>query len=222
MNFLPGWNPAFITGARLTTITQVLSADAETESITAPSGIQAGDLIVLFDAASTGYGSAPTAVTPSGFTNIINTSGAVSGFAGWRMMLSYKLAVGTEGSSSITGMIGDGLTGKCLLVFRGNKPATLITTADPEGEATDGNPTAKTVGAASGVVPLIVIGGYVSVSGTVSPRTFSPAKDGEINTDSNDVWLAWKIYNTSPADVSIDMDDEGNGNGLQTCYIQMA
>jgi len=71
---------------------------------------------------------------------------------------------------------------------------------------------------------LIVLGCYVAAINAVNPRTFNPAKDGEIQATAvdgpEDLWLAYKIYNSSPADVSIDMDDEGLFNALVSCYIQ--
>jgi hypothetical protein len=233
MNCLPGWDSAFLTGKTpLTSITQVLSATSNNSAtITAPSGIQAGDLIVMLDAASADS-SPPTAVVPTGFTSIFNVTDA----ANYRIIASYKKADGTEGGASITGMVGSGFTNtsaKSILVFRGNAPATTITVGDIGSQLTTGNPTAQTITASSGVAPLIVFGFYVAflAGSLVNPRTFtvsgSAAKDGEIQSlrdgslNDADTWQAWKIYNTSPADVVVDMDDEGD-NFLGSCYIQMA
>jgi hypothetical protein len=231
MNFLPGWNPGFIAaGGKLTTIAQVLSATSvESATITAPVGIRAGDLIVMLDVA---FGTSPVAeVIPTGFTPIVTSSSG----ANFRAVLSYKLATGTEGGTSITGMTEtnlDGTFGKMIYVFRGNVPATLITVADAAAEFTTGNPAAQTVNASGGFAPLVVLGCYgCGPNGLVNPRTFTvagiAAKDGEINafadgayTDT-DAWLAYKIYNIAPADVVIDMDDEAT-NVLMSAYIQMA
>jgi len=91
-------------------------------------------------------------------------------------------------------------------------------------EFTSGNPAAQTVNASGGAPPLIVLGCYVAAINAVNPRTFNPAKDGEIQATAvdgpEDLWLAYKIYNSSPADVAIDMDDEGLFNALVSCYIQ--
>ena len=89
---------------------------------------------------------------------------------------------------------------------------------DLETQSTDGNPTAHTVGASAGPAPLIVLGCYETGSGSIDPRTFSPAKDGEI-TSSQFHYLAYKIHNSAPADVSIDMDDEGIAATLHTMYL---
>lgn len=220
MNFLPGWFPCIAAAVpKLVSITQVASTSNElTDSITAPAGIIAGDLIVCLNIAESG-GAGPTTAVPSGFTSINNVTVTTPGSNVQRSILSYKLAVGTEASSTLTGMVGAYTL--IILVFRGNAPAALLTVASVNGQATAGNPTAQSVTASGGVVPLVVLGAYWT-QGVVNPRTFTPTKDGEVSNGSQSGWIAWKIYNASPANVSIDMDDEGDGNSLQSCYIQMA
>lgn len=211
MSVLPGMFPAAAMASKvpLVALAQVDSATSSAETITVPAGVIAGDLLVLLDNAQ--GATVPTTVIPSGFTSIgnINDGGQA------RQILSYKIADGSEASALLTGMNSTSET-KALYVFRGN---TRILSASPlsvNGQATTGNPTAQTVTAGAGVVPLVVIGGY-GANAAVSPRTMTPAKDGEINS-STVMYLAYKIYNISPADVSVDMDDEGI-NYLQSCYI---
>jgi len=232
MNFLPGWNPAFITGAKLTTITQALSATStNSATITAPSGILAGDLIVMLDLAA--QNTTPTSVVPSGFSSIADIFGTNIG----RMVASYKRAVGTEGGTSITGMSTSGFyaMAKAIYVFRGNVPANNVSLVDADGIWASGNPTAQTVTSSGGTPPLVVLGfyGVATNGGRVNPRTFtvagSAAKDGELNAlhdntfVDSDIYIAYKIYNfgATPADCVIDMDDEGE-NALASCYIQLS
>jgi hypothetical protein len=207
MSFIP--HPInFLTGS-LTSLSQVLSATSLAATITVPAGVQGGDLLVLLDNAL--GATVPATVIPTGFTSIgnINDGGQA------RQILSYKIADGSEASTSITGMDSTSET-KALYVFRGDAPITSASPASVNGEATTGNPVSQTVTSGSGLAPLIVIGGY-GANVAVSPRTMSPAKDGEINP-STVMYLAYKIYNLSPSDVSVDMDDEGI-NYLQSCYI---
>jgi hypothetical protein len=203
----------------LSTITAALSATSTASTITFPGGIIAGDLIVLLDVASTA-GSPPSAVTPSGFTQI---GSSITGTS-TRQTLWLKLAAGTE-TGNLTGMNGT-TNRKAMYVFRGNVAATAVNSGSVGGQMTAGNPTAQNVTASSGTPPLVVIGAYsvFGSSATVNPRTMSPAKDGEIEAGGAgaDAWLAYKIYNSSPSDVSVDMDDEFSDNGLQSCYITMA
>jgi hypothetical protein len=217
MNFLPGWHPGFIASARrLSTISQVLSSGSSAATIAAPSGIQAGDLIVLADAA-TSIGSTPALVTPSGFTNLTNASDANDRMACW-----YKLADGTEGGASYTGMSGGSQTRKVMAVFRGDIPAISITPADADsGAFTSGDPASQIITSASGAPPLVVCSAYYGTTGSISPRSFTPAKDGEVNpSGSTALYLAWKIYNAAPADVTVDMGDHGV-NCLQSFYMRM-
>lgn len=216
----------------VTTITQVLSATStNSANITAPVGIAAGDLIVMYDCATSDSG--PASVVPTGFTQIYDSG--ISGSNG-KAITSYKIAAGTEGGTTITGMVGAGAlssSAKAIYVFRGDNPIAVITALDVDNTNTTGNPGAQTITSATGVVPLVVLGFYVVTGNTlVNPRTFTvggiAAKDGEVNASYNgplidtDLWIAYKIYNSAPADVVVDMDDEGADNFLGSCYLQAA
>lgn len=220
MSFLPGWCPgSAVASRRLTTIVKQddSSFSGMAATITAPDDIIAGDMLVMADFTFGAY-SPPAAVTPAGWTNIINLAVGTKS----RGMVHYKLANGSEASSVITGMNGaTGFTSKVIATFRGNIPATLLTISGVvNSQATTGDPTAQNVAASGGLPPLVVLGFYMA-SAAVDPRTMSPAKDGEVAPSDNGNWIAWKIYNTAPANVSVDMADEGE-NILGSTYIQMA
>lgn len=208
--------------AVITSIVQQASATStESATLSAPADIIAGDVLVFLDAVWNLSGGPPASSVPSGFTSIATaTTGLGSDI---RTTLSYKLAVGTEGSSTITGMSSTGGASKILVVFRPDDPASTLTVFSVAAEATNANPSAQTVTASGGTPPLIVVGAYTS-SGAIDPRGFSTTKDDEIESAASafDMWIAWKIYNTSPADTSIDMDDEGASNILESCYITVS
>jgi hypothetical protein len=228
MSFLPGHFPggAAAAAGSLTTLTFVASSTANntvggtSDALVAPADIVAGDLLIFMDRSNSD--NSPNA--PSGFTNI-NQLGASFQWTA----VSYKLAVGTEASTQILGLFEYYAHPQIMLVFRGNVPIKTITVADVESERTNNNPSSKTVNASGGAPPLIVFGCYGSTQ-IVNPRTMSPAKDGEVENQPEggsttafaNIAIAWKIYNTSPADVSVDMDDESNENTLQTFYIECA
>jgi hypothetical protein len=202
-------------GGAPTTITQVDSATSTASTITVPASVIAGDLLVLLDLA---FGSAPVANVPTDFLTINNLSDGSNA----RQLVSYKLADGSEASASLTGISTAGNTfRKSLYVMRGNSPALLATLAGVNSEFTSGNPSAQNVTASGGTPPLVVFGCYGCPAQTIDPRTMSPAKDGEISPQVSS-YLAYKIYNSSPADVSVDMDDEGVANFLQSFYISLA
>jgi hypothetical protein len=58
-------------------------------------------------------------------------------------------------------------------------------------------------------------------SAAVDPRNFFPAKDGEI-TFNGQQYLAYKIYNRFPENVTVDTDDNGDRNSLQSFYLAAA
>lgn len=185
-------------------------------SVSFPASILAGDIIIYADNASS-YPSAPSAVTPSGFTNIVNESAAP-----YRAMVSYKLATGSESGSS-TGMNGSIHDSKIMAVFRGATAFNSLNIQDVSHSGiTASNPSSQLITASGGATPLAVIGIYADVnsSGNVNPRTFTGATaDGELN-QSTIMYMKYKIYNGSPANITIDMDDEGFSNFLCGFYVE--
>ncbi|MFA5387038.1 MAG: hypothetical protein WC322_01425 [Candidatus Paceibacterota bacterium] len=190
-------------------------------TITAPAAINAGDLLILVDSGRNTVAT-PAEVIPSGFTKFDEY---VDAGLFYRVTWSYKIADGTEDGATLTGMLAIATISKICYQFRGNVSITGISQFSKVVQFTSSDPTAQVVTASGGAVPLIVLV-YYNSTGNISPRTFSPAKDGEEN-DNNDTgvvsnaWLAYKIYNSSPADVTVDMDDEGDRNLIYSFYLQV-
>lgn len=210
MGFFP--HPVGLLAGGVVSIAQVLSATSTGSTINFPGGIQAGDLIVLCDMAESG--AAPTAVTPSGFSVIANNTTGIR-----RMMLTYKKADGTE-SGALTGMNGSSNNAKVMVIFRGTGAAATITSHDHDGFADGGDPPAQTITSGSGLAPLVAIAGYGN-SSAVTARPFSPAKDGEVGSSGDRCYVAWKIYNTGPSDITVDQTDIGQPF-VATCYFQLS
>lgn len=170
-----------------------------------PADAKVGDLIVMF-AFSTGI---------TGFTT------AVSGFDfrfGDVLIITTKVSDGSDASHDYFSA-----GGRLIAVFYGDAPIRTATAFDPHEEDTAGDPVTQTVTSGAGATPLVVIGFYYCSSAVpITVRTMSPAKDAEI-TDGNNPYLAWKVYNSAPANVNVDMVDEtavpGHGNTLMSCYI---
>lgn len=199
-----------------TAIVQQDDSTSNVTTITAPADIQVGDFLILADFAELGDGA-----IPAGFTSLKNN---VSG-TGLRQILSGKIADGTEGGTSLSGQ-GSGNNGvrrKVMAVFRPDVPATTFTLGDPHGEVTVTDPADQIVAASAGAGPLIVLAAYGTFDGTVDPRSMSPAKDGEVSDAGSGLYLAWKIYDSAPADVTVGMEAEAGsvGNALQSCYVSL-
>ena len=216
LGFIPGFMPPGAAAAKavLTTLTQVGSgtSTAANGAITSSVTLAAGDLLVFW-----GRGSGATTAIPPGS----GIAASISDTSTLRLGVYFKLATGSEGTA-VTGASGATSARNLLYVFRGNVPVTAAVANDPGTELAIGDPAAQTVTSGSGTPPLVVVGAYES-SGAVDPRTFTVggvgAKDGEISAAANVFWLAYKIYNAAPANVVVDMADEGSGNNLISCYI---
>jgi hypothetical protein len=184
--------------------------------------IQANDVALYIDFA--GAGGVPTAVTPNGFANIVNTSGGSEPVV--RAMASCKKLTGSEGS--VTGMSastgGSGADNNKLgLVFRPSINFTTLTVSTPQNSGiTSGNPAAITVDPSAETTPVVLIGIGATYRGTVAFSTASPAFDAQINLSDNDLLVGYKIYNSSPLSHSIDINDLGSANWLAGFYLKAA
>lgn len=210
LNNLAGFGVRRAAAAGVTTLSFIASTTSELSTITAPASIDAGDLLLLVQSSITD----PAAVTPTDFTNILD-----SGLEAGRTLWDYKICDGTEDSTTITGM-NDSFDDKILLQFRGDVPITAVTAQDITSEFTANNPAAQTCNASGGASPLIAVGSFFS-SSSVGTRSFTPAADAEINSSSYH-YAKYKIYNSSPADITIDMDDEGGANVLCSGYLEIS
>jgi hypothetical protein len=176
---------------------------------------QANDVALFFDQAN--QGSTPTAVTPSGFTNIVNSSGGSSPLA--RAMVSWKKLTGSE--ASVTGMNGGASDSKIGLVFRPSINFTTLTVSTPQNSGIiDTNPAAITVNPSAETIPVVLLGVGAVYQGNVTFSTASPAFDAEINLTNNDMRVGYKIYNSSPLSHSIDINDLGDNNWLCGFYFK--
>lgn len=196
-------------GGSITTITMQASTTSAASTITVPT-CQAGDVLVLFDRP---LGSAPPApVVPSGWSTGNNLS-----FGNYKMYVSYKLATGADSGASVTGMNGSISNAKMMYVFRPDVAALVLTLGSSVSDlTTTATDAVATTLAGSGTAPLIVIGSY-SRNGPVSPRGMSPAKDGEIT--ATNAYLAYKIYNSSPANVTVTTPGNASPNSAQAMYL---
>jgi hypothetical protein len=173
--------------------------------------IQADDLAIFVDYPR--HGSVPTAVTPSGFTNRVNTPGTIT-----RGMLSDKKLLGSEGS--VTGMDGSSSDQKVGLVFRPSISFASIAPSTPTTEVTSGNPVSQVIDPSAETASVIVIG-VVAAGGGIAFSTATPAFDAEV-TAGGRLIVGYKIYNASPQSHTIDMNDLGTDNWLAGIYYKVS
>jgi len=197
----------------LQTLTFIASSTSTTgASHTLMSNIDPGDVLVFWNRARNNVG-APVAFTPTGFTNVINASGGNS-----RAMMSVKVATGSEDGAGVGAMNGGLDNDSICLQFRGDVPVVSINSQSLNSQVTDSAPSNQTITSSGGIAPLISWAGWASTGGITS-RGFSPAKDGEVNA-STDCYSAYKIYNASPADITVSANDDGSDNCMASAYLE--
>ena len=175
--------------------------------------IASGDLCLLWNVAD-GGGSNPADVTPPDF-NVLRTLNSNNR----RAKIFYKILTGSE--TSVTGLNGNNSERWIVLVLRPDATITAVTDNDTSNnQATTGNPTSQTI-TASGESAPVVLYGHMYASGTVSPRSTSPAMT-ELTSGATH-YSHYYLYNSgdTPADHTYDMDDEGT-NFISSGYLTFA
>lgn len=172
---------------------------------------QAGDLAVAFAQKAL---NAPT--TPALWTELFLSSDV-------RFLIgAYKVLTG--GETSVTFSTADGTGDGNSAVFRPSRAiSSVVFSPSPwNSQTTASDPTAQSVLASGVAVPLVVLGFAAIAGGTAAFSTASPAFDAtDLNSDSDSI-LGYKIYNSAPADHSIDMADLGDFNGLASGYLRVS
>jgi hypothetical protein len=203
--------------------TSTTDSGASTDTLTLPGGIAAGDIIILCARDKRNSNSTPPSeVAPTGYTPMYSFTDP--GSDSTRVIFSYRIADGTE-TVIPTYTNNKSNTRRIVLIFRPNGTVSNVTPAAFLSQNTSGNPSPQVITSGSGAAPLIVFGFYLNNTGSyeagteVNPRTQTPAFDAEIS-HTNWLWFCYHIYNSSPANKTIDMDDEGTLNMLASFYVQ--
>lgn len=204
-------NPHRFLVASSLAFTFVASATANATGITIPASAAAGDFAILYDAAG-GTGPA-SAVTPSGWTNHVNTTASNT----MRCMISTKTLVGGEPGATINGMTGPTTSRKCMAVFRPSAAIATMTPSTPNAEGTTGDPALQNLLMSGQPTPLIAVACFRATTG-ITTRSVSPAFDGEITEDGSTIYMQYKIYNSGPFNHTVDMADFGT-NCLQSMFF---
>lgn len=201
------------------------SATSTGASITVPATAEAGDWAVLFQMTTDSVGE--TRIVPTGW----QTSGGDGSFSGdWNTgpagtpavswVACWKILEESDIGASVTGMDGDDTDNKIMLVFYGSAPLSNPVFGGPVyGAPLAGDLPSQVIAASGGTPPLIVIGfaGVNNAAGTFS--TASPAFDAQVNVGN--IRAGYKIYNSSPANHTIDKTDQGQRNFLGGFYVSL-
>lgn len=195
----------------VTSIAYVAHTTSTANTIVAPSSINAGDLLVLFDFAQNISG-VVTDVVPTDWTSFRHAA-----FSPRRLRGSYKIADGTEDGSTITGMDGSSSDDKIMVQYRADVAIASFSASGGGGATSSGDPVQDTISASGGTPPVLGLVTFGS-SGAISPRTTSITPNHELSSSTR-FYLHDYVQNTSPADYTFDMDDEGAFNFLHGSYF---
>ncbi len=181
--------------------------------IVVPSGVVAGDLLLFTNMCR----SASSPVQPSGFTFINSQTRSDSGSTAIGAAY-YKVAVGTESGTTLTGIADSSDNTVELLHFRASYPIASITAGDIESEGTSADPSPQICRPTT--PPSVVIAHYIDGdSSGLGTTSMSPTEDGTVSSGGF-VQVKYKIYNGTQSDTTIDMSDTGNYNVMQSFYLQ--
>jgi hypothetical protein len=177
-----------------------------------------GDWAIVFDFAMVNSGGPPSEVVPSGWTQIGSSLAGNNS----RSVVSHKILDADDASTTFTGMSATTVRLAALTFRPASFSISTVTPSTWNAEATDGNPSSQNVGASGQATPLIVFGfAGVNQGTSVTFSTASPAFDGLVGLVQRHE-IGYKIYNSSPADHIIDMNDFGNDNALRSGYVQFS
>jgi hypothetical protein len=170
-------------------------------------GRASGDLILIVEQAYNSDTTIPAGVTPSGFTQIGSSATGLQGNIGARVNAFYKVSTGSE--ANVTAMAPNLEHDLMALVFRTTNswaatPASgyqvSLVLAGSAGPLTISNP--------GGVCAFV---GHDGSSSSVQLWSSTPAEDAQIyNSTGTSQTAAYKIYNSSPANVTINTTADCN------------
>ena len=198
----------------------VASTGSEGSSnLTLSESLLAGDLGIWIDIDK--RGSLFSTVVPTGFTPFYDVT-AVLGTEQFGVVLAYKILVTGDISSSKTGISGTGNTAKLCAIFRPSSSLSAVIPQNPINfQFTANNPPAQNILAAAQTPPLINFGVVYEDDGC-NFTTVSPSFDGVVSSGAvNRIRFGYKIYNTAPANQSVDSQDYGD-NFLASGYIRVS
>lgn len=197
----------------------IKSVTSSSSTITIPTEASEGDFAVLFDYAENTslLPSAPTTVVPPGFTSVQNDTATFLLFlVAVRSIISYKVLNSSDSGTTITGMDNLNLR-KILLIFRPNNKITTVSEVS-NGDSGTGAPASQTISMSNQNTPIIGVSHWTSTD-TIDPRT-SDITMTEVN-NGTDQYVKYIIYNlgNTPQNITVNMQDEGSLNTLQSAYF---
>lgn len=233
MNFLPGWGiPLGALGKSDITLTKVLESSGA-PGVVLPSGIEAGDLIVLVSSGQSNTEDMPDMTNPSGFTVLASLEGEAGDVQANRSRIYAKVAAGNEDGTTITPNTDstDRRAAHCL-VFRPSQPIVNLSGVGATTTISRNDPGSISIAATPAHNLVIALYGSYDEdpTPTITTRSMSPTEDGEILQDSTLVFASrmatavkWRVFNPPGSAVleTFDIGDEGTSNFMAAVGISV-
>lgn len=213
---LPGLSLSGLLGsAGFSNIDLVLTATSTTAAITWPTGIQKGDLAILWEYVRQSNGG--TYVVPSDF-NVIRKSGFnASAEAG--SVTSWKILNGTE-TGTLTGSTGTSAVRKIMGIFRPNAEIQNVQAVFVAETTNWQNPAVITYPIAGMEGPLLLLSSSGSTS-SIQGKTSTPPQNA-MPTPSSTFQASWLFYPKGSIVIgnpTYDSADSGDSNINQASYL---
>lgn len=189
------------------------ASNDNTATVTAPVDIEAGDLLI-YSQYVPNYSSGSD---PSGFTNLVLTE-----IAAVDHRTGYKIASGSEGGTTITGMTGSDHA-VIMLVFRPTFSASVSTgTWNSEG-SDDVDPASQTVTPPT-ANPVVVLYAVGSRDGAQTFSSQSPSFDGTVsvnNGSAESLLIGYSVYNSNASEHTADVGNLGTRGTFHSGYVEL-
>lgn len=206
----------FIGSSAITTFTHGDSESVLARSINPLStDAEIGDLFVVFASGDGGFNT-PSILTPSGWETAISASNSFTDTA-WG--IHWKIL--DSGDNQTYNFVSSGASRYCLIYKFFTSPTSVV--ADLiAAEDNSGNPGSQTKTISAITVPLIVFGAFSADTSSSFTTSFSTTEDDSTTAvdGSFRCYFEHKVYNSSPANTTIDMGDEGSINFLASFIIK--
>jgi hypothetical protein len=203
----------------------ITKTDVDNASITIPSTSQIGDLAVLIQTSINSGSTAPAGVTPTNWTNIVNTGANSSSQGTTRCLIDYKILVSGDPNSSVTGTNHNSSNHKTMLIFRltGKTISSVITDVgiNYSTQTQNVDPPAQTISVTGKEIPILMLAnlysrstasGYSFVLSSSSSPSFSTVGETGTRTDGA-LEYGYTVYNSSASDIIIDLPQTLNVSG---------
>lgn len=196
--------------------------NSNASTITGPGSVQAGDLAILFDAPS--GSTVPAAVTPSGWQSLYNDD-LVYNFTSHhgRHIISYKILTSSDITAgtmnSVTGMSGSTTSRKMIGVWRSTNPIKSILVQSFQQEGVDnGNLAQQTIPTSTAKQAALLLAHFRFANTQASGNLTATGMTLTAGSATSQ-YMAYRIYNSSPANQNVDTTITSDTQMLQTFFI---